>query len=108
MKSISLVIGFLFLFWSCNNQTNETSKTEEKQLGQDCVVFLELFAAEIEDYVTVVTQIEQGESDFNIILKRNDLEQSIQSYLSDPTFFKCSSSPAFNTKMDSLNALMEI
>tara|TARA_B100000989_G_scaffold276991_1_gene237621 strand:+ start:275 stop:601 length:327 start_codon:yes stop_codon:yes gene_type:complete len=108
LKSISLVIGFLFLFWSCNNQTNETPKTEEKQLGQDCVVFLELFAAEIEDYVTVVTQIEQGESDFNIILKRNDLEQSIQSYLSDPTFFKCSSSPAFNTKMDSLNALMEI
>ena len=108
MKSISLIIGFLFVFWSCNNHTNETPKTEEQQLDQDCVVFLGQFAAEIEDYVTVATQIEQGESDFNIILKRNDLEQSIQSYLSDPTFFKCSSSPAFNTKMDSLNALMEI
>ena len=98
----------MFVFWSCNNQTNETPKTEEQQLDQDCVVFLGQFAAEIEDYVTVVTQIEQGESDFNIILKRNALEQSIQSHLSDPTFFKCSSSPAFNTKMDSLNALMEI
>ena len=108
MKSTSLTIGFLFLFWSCNNQTNETPNTEEKQLDQDCVVFLEQFAAEIEDYVTVITQIEQGESDFNIILKRNALEQSIQSYLSDPTFFKCSSSAAFNSKMDSLNALMEI
>ena len=108
MKSISLIIGFLFLFWSCNNQTNENPNTEEQELGQDCVVFLEQFASEIEDYVTVVTQIEQGESDFNIVLKRNALEQSIQSYLSDPTFFKCSSSPAFNSKMDSLNALMEI
>ena len=108
MKSISLIIGFLFLFWSCNNQTNENPNTEEQELGQDCVVFLEQFAAEIKDYVTVITQIEQGESDFNIILKRNALEQSIQSYLSDPTFFKCSSSPAFNNKIDSLNALMEI
>ena len=108
MKSISLITGFLFLFWSCNNQTNENPNTEEQELGQDCVVFLEQFAAEIEDYVTVITQIEQGESDFNIILKRNALEQSIQSYLSDPTFFKCSSSPAFNNKIDSLNALMEI
>ena len=108
MKSISLIIGFLFLFWSCNNQTNENPNTEEQELGQDCVVFLEQFASEIEDYVTVVTQIEQGESDFNIVLKRNALEQSIQSYLSDPTFFKCSSSPAFNNKIDSLNALMEI
>ena len=98
----------MFVFWSCNNQTNETHDTEEQQLDQDCVVFLEQFAAEIEDYVTVITQIEQGESDFNIILKRNALEQSIQSYLSDPTFFKCSSSPAFNSKLDSLNALMEI
>ena len=108
MKSISLIIGFLFLFWSCNNQTNENPNTEEQELGQDCVVFLEQFASEIEDYVTIVTQIEQGESDFNIVLKRNALEQSIQSYLSDPTFFKCSSSPAFNNKIDSLNALMEI
>ena len=98
----------MFVFWSCNNQTNETHDTEEQQLDQDCVVFLVQFAAEIEDYVTVATQIEQGESDFNIILKRNALEQSIQSYLSDPTFFKCSSSPAFNTQIDSLNALMEI
>ena len=70
MKSISLIIGFLFLFWSCNNQTNENPNTEEQELGQDCVVFLEQFAAEIEDYVTVISQIEQGESDFNIILKR--------------------------------------
>ena len=85
MKSISLIIGFL-IFWSCNNQINENPNTEEQELGQDCVVFLEQFAAEIEDYVTVITQIEQGESDFNIILKRNALEQSIQSYLSDPTF----------------------
>ena len=108
MKSISLIIGFLFLFCSCNNQTNEDPNTEEQELGQDCVVFLEQFASEIEDYVTIVTQIEQGESDFNIIMKRNALEQSIQSYLSDPTFFKCSSSPAFNNKIDSLNALMEI
>ena len=108
MKSISLIIGFLFLFWSCNNESNEFPKTEEQQLDKDCVVFLEKFAVEIEDYVTVVNQIEHGESDFNIILKRNALEQSIQSYLSDPTFFKCSSSPAFNTKIDSLNALMEI
>ena len=108
MKYISFIIGFLFVFLSCNNQTNETPKTEDQQLDQDCVIFLGQFAAEIEDYVTVVTQIELGESDINIILKRNALEQSIQSYLSDPTFFKCSSSSAFNTKMDSLNALMEI
>ncbi|GIR59201.1 MAG: hypothetical protein CM15mP65_17820 [Crocinitomicaceae bacterium] len=45
MKSISLIIGFLFLFWSCNNQTNENPNTEEQELGQDCVVFLEQFAA---------------------------------------------------------------
>ena len=69
MKSISLIIGFLFLFWSCNNESNEIPLTEEQQLDQDCVVFLEQFAAEIEDYITVITQIEQGESDFNIILK---------------------------------------
>ena len=62
MKSISLIIGFLFLFWSCNNESNEIPLTEEQQLDQDCVVFLEQFAAEIEDYVTVVTQIEQDES----------------------------------------------
>ena len=49
MKSISLIIGFLFLFWSCNNQTNENPNTEEQELGQDCVFFLEQFAAEIED-----------------------------------------------------------
>ena len=30
----------------------------------------------IEDFVTVLAQIEQGESDFNIILKRNSLQQS--------------------------------
>jgi len=108
LKSISSIIGVLFLFWSCNNQSNETPINDEQQLDQDCVVFLEEFASEIENFVTVVTQIEQGESDFNMILKRNNLEQSIQSYLSDPTFFKCSSSPAFNIQIDSLNALMEI
>ena len=108
MKSISSIIGILFLFWSCNNQSNETHINEEQQLDQDCVVFLEEFASEIEDYVTLVAQIEQGESDFNMILKRNNLEQSIQSYLSDPTFFKCSSSLAFKFQIDSLNALMEI
>ena len=108
MKSIGLIIGFLFLFWSCSNETDENLHTEDQQLDQACVVFLEDFAAEIDEYIIVVSQIEQGESDFNIILKRNALEQSIQSYLSDPTFFKCSSSPAFNTQIDSLNALMEI
>ena len=108
MKSISLIIGFLFLFWSCNNQSNESLNTEEQQLDQACVVFLEDFAAEIDEYITLVSQIEQGESDFNMILKRNNLEQSIQSYLSDPTFFKCSSSLAFKIQIDSLNALMEI
>ena len=108
MKSICLIIGFLFLFWSCNNQPDESIITEEQQLDQACVIFLEDFAAEIDEYITVVSQIEQGESDFNMILKRNNLEQSIQSYLSDPTFFKCSSSPTFNIQMDSLNALMEI
>ena len=108
MKSICLIIGFLFLFWSCNNHTDESIITEEQQLDQACVIFLEDFAAEIDEYITVVSQIEQGESDFNMILKRNNLEQSIQSYLSDPTFFKCSSSPTFNIQMDSLNALMEI
>ena len=108
MKSIGLIIGFLFLFWSCSNETDENLHTEDQQLDQACVVFLEDFAAEIDEYIIVVSQIEQGESDFNMILKRNNLEQSIQSYLSDPTFFKCSSSPAFNIQMDSLNALMEI
>lgn len=108
MKSICFIIGFLFLFWSCNNHADESIITEEQQLDQACVIFLEDFAAEIDEYITVVSQIEQGESDFNMILKRNNLEQSIQSYLSDPTFFKCSSSPAFNIQMDSLNALMEI
>ena len=108
MKSICFIIGFLFLFWSCNNHAEESIITEEQQLDQACVIFLEDFAAEIEEYISVVSQIEQGESDFNMILKRNNLEQSIQSYLSDPTFFKCSSSPAFNIQMDSLNALMEI
>ena len=108
MKSTHLIIGFLFLFWSCNNQTDEPPHTEKQQLDQDCVVFLEDFAAEIDEYINVVSQIEQGESDFNMILKRNNLEQSIQSYLSDPTFFKCSSSPTFNIQIDSLNALMEI
>ena len=108
MKSIHLIIVFLFLFWSCNNQTDESLNSENQQLDQDCVVFLKDFAAEIEEYISVVSQIERGESDFNMILKRNNLEQSIQSYLSDPTFFKCSSSPPFNIQMDSLNALMEI
>ena len=108
MKSIHLILGFLFLLWSCNNQPDESIITEEQQLDQACVIFLEDFAAEIDEYITVVSQIEQGESDFNMILKRNNLEQSIQSYLSDPTFFKCSSSPTFNIQMDSLNALMEI
>ena len=108
MKSIHLIIGFLFLFWSCNNHADESIITEEQQLDQGCVIFLEDFAAEIDEYITVVSQIEQGESDFNMILKRNNLEQIIQSYLSDPTFFKCSSSPTFNIQMDSLNALMEI
>lgn len=108
MKSICFIIGFLFLFWSCNNHADESIITEEQQLDQACVIFLEDFAAEIDEYITVVSQIEQGESDFNMILKRNNLEQSIQSYLSDPTFFKCSSSPTFNIQMDSLSALMEI
>ena len=108
MKSICFIIGFLFLFWSCNNHADESIITEEQQLDQACIIFLEDFAAEIDEYITVVSQIEQGESDFNMILKRNNLEQSIQSYLSDPTFFKCSSSPTFNIQMDSLSALMEI
>ena len=108
MKSISLITGVLLLFWSCANPTNETTGSIGQELDKDCVEFLELFAAEIEDYVTVLAQIEQGESDFNIILKRNNLEQNIQSYLSDPTFFKCSSNPTFSIQMDSLNALMEI
>ena len=99
MKSISSIIGILFLFWSCNNKSNETPINEEQQLDQDCVVFLEEFASEIEDYVTLVTQIEQGESDFNIILKRKNLEQNVQSYSSGPTFFKCSSSLTFSVQM---------
>ena len=61
----------------------------------------------IEDFVTVLAQIDQGESDFNIILKRNSLQQSIQSYLSDNAFFKYSSSPTFSIQMYILNSLIE-
>jgi len=99
LKSISVITGALLLFWSCGKSTNETTGSKSQELDKDFLEFLEIFAAEIEDYVTVLAQIEQGESDFNIILKRKNLEQNVQSYSSGPTFFKCSSSLTFSVQM---------
>ncbi len=77
-------------------------------MDQSCRDFLEGFASEIDEYISLIKQIEHQESNLNLILKRNNLEESIQTFLSDPTLFKCSSDPTFVAQIDSLNALMEI
>ena len=99
-------IFITFIFNSCSSPNDATA--EAPKLDPECQAFIDDYASEINNYLDVITQIEQNGSGIELMLKRNSIEENMQSFFSDPTMLKCSSSKLFSSKMDSLNALFEI
>ena len=106
MKFFLKILFVTFVFCSCSSPEEASSKAPS--LDPTCQAFLDDYANEINNYLDVITQIEQNGSGLDLMLKRNSIEENMQSFFSDPTMLKCSSSELFSSKMDSLNALMEI
>ena len=106
MKFFLKILFISFVFYSCSSPEEASSKAPS--LDPQCQAFLDDYATEINNYLELITQIEQNGSNIELMLKRNSIEENMQSFFSDPTMLKCSSSELFSSKMDSLNALMEI
>ena len=106
MKFFLKILFVTFVFYSCSSPEEASSKAPS--LDPPCQAFLDDYATEINNYLDVITQIEQNGSNIELMLKRNSIEENMQSFFSDPTMLKCSSNELFSSKMDSLNALMEI
>ena len=106
MKYFLKILFITFVFHSCSSPNDATA--EVPKLDSECQAFLDDYANEINNYLDVITQIEQNGSGLDLMLKRNSIEENMQSFFSDPTMLKCGSGKLFSSKMDSLNALMEI
>ena len=106
MKYFLKILLITFIFNSCSSPNDATA--EAPKLDPECQAFIDDYASEINNYIDVITQIEQNGSGIELMLKRNSIEENMQSFFSDPTMLKCSSSKLFSSKMDSLNALFEI
>ena len=106
MKYFLKILLITFIFNSCSSSNDATA--EAPKLDPECQAFIDDYASEINNYLDVITKIEQNGSGLDLMLKRNSIEENMQSFFSDPTMLKCSSSKLFSSKMDSLNALFEI
>ena len=106
MKFFFKILFVTFAFHSCSIPDEASSKAP--RLDSQCQAFLDDYATEINNYLDLITQIEQNGSNIELMLKRNSVEENMQSFFSNPTMLKCSSSELFSSKMDSLNALMDI
>ena len=106
MKFFLKILFVTFVFYSCSSPEEASSKAPS--LDPPCQAFLDDYATEINNYLDLITQIEPNGSNIELRIKRNSIEVNRQSFFSDPTMLKCSSNELFSSKMDSLNALMEI
>jgi hypothetical protein len=88
-------------------QCGNTNNVHLESLPSDCEIFLEDFAGEISNYISVQKQINETGDDINLIIARNSSEQIISEMQSDPVLFKCVSNSIFQKSLDSLNNLLD-
>jgi len=106
VKYVKYIILSLF-FVSCNDQEVDSAVIIEESISPDCQLFLEDYQAEIDNYISIQQQIELNGDDLNLIIARNDAEQSISSMQTSPSLFQCNSNILFKETIDSLNLLLD-
>ena len=106
MKYVKYIILSLF-FVSCNDPKDDSAVFVEESISDDCQLFLEDYQAEIDNYISIQQQIELNGDDINLIIARNDAEQSISSMQTSPSIFQCNSNILFKETIDSLNLLLD-
>ena len=107
MKYVKYIILSLF-FVSCSDEEVDSAVIVEESISPDCQLFLEDYQAEIDNYISIQQQIELNGDDINLIIARNDAEQSISSMQTSPSLFQCcNSNILFKETIDSLNLLLD-
>ena len=90
-----------------DNFQEEQEELINEDLSESCKLFLEDYNLAIQRYLKIQKDIDQNGDNFTLILARNDAEESMNSMLTSPDLFQCSSNNYFQTQLDSLNALKD-
>lgn len=94
-----------------HDNTLELKKETEIEivLSEECQEFIDDYSQLLDEYESLLKQLNEDNEDINLIIARNSLEEELESFSSDPTSFQCSnkndkSVSLFNQELEKINS----